>query len=109
MKNAQEAHEAIRPAGESFRTPGQVARSINGDEFRLYELIWQRTIASQMVDARGLTLSLRITASRRRPGMRLQRLRAGPSRSPASCAPTSRPWTRRRAARPMTPSAGCRT
>ncbi len=63
VKNAQEAHEAIRPAGESFRTPGQVARSINGDEFRLYELIWQRTIASQMVDARGLTLSLRITAS----------------------------------------------
>ena len=63
VKNAQEAHEAIRPAGETFRTPGQVARSINGDEFRLYELIWQRTIASQMVDARGLTLSLRITAS----------------------------------------------
>ena len=62
MKNAQEAHEAIRPAGETFRTPGQVATSINGDEFRLYELIWQRTIASQMVDARGLTLSLRITA-----------------------------------------------
>src|SRR6476661_8511993 len=63
VKNAQEAHEAIRPAGETFRTPGQVANSINGDEFRLYELIWQRTIASQMVDARGLTLSLRITAA----------------------------------------------
>ena len=63
VKNAQEAHEAIRPAGETFRTPGQVAQSINGDEFRLYELIWQRTIASQMVDARGLTLSLRITAT----------------------------------------------
>ncbi len=63
VKNAQEAHEAIRPAGETFRTPGQVARSISGDEYRLYELIWQRTIASQMVDARGLTLSLRITAS----------------------------------------------
>src|SRR6476620_10982827 len=63
VKNAQEAHEAIRPAGETFRTPGQVARSINGDEFRLYELIWQRTIASQMVDAKGLTLSLRITAT----------------------------------------------
>ena len=63
VKNAQEAHEAIRPAGETFRTPGQVAGSINGDEFRLYELIWQRTIASQMVDARGLTLSLRITAA----------------------------------------------
>ncbi len=63
VKNAQEAHEAIRPAGESFRTPGQVSRSLSGDEFRLYELIWQRTIASQMVDAKGLTLSLRITAS----------------------------------------------
>ncbi len=63
VKNAQEAHEAIRPAGDSFRTPGQVARSISGDEFRLYELIWQRTIASQMVDAKGLTLSLRITAT----------------------------------------------
>ncbi|SDO90192.1 DNA topoisomerase I [Nakamurella panacisegetis] len=62
VKNAQEAHEAIRPAGENFRTPGQVASGMGADEFRLYELIWQRTIASQMVDARGLTLSLRITA-----------------------------------------------
>ncbi|HEY4993329.1 MAG TPA: type I DNA topoisomerase, partial [Nakamurella sp.] len=65
VKNAQEAHEAIRPAGESFRTPGQVARSLAGDEYRLYELIWQRTIASQMVDAKGLTLSLRISATTR--------------------------------------------
>src|ERR1700712_2333583 len=62
VKNAQEAHEAIRPAGETFRTPAQVASGMGADEFRLYELIWQRTIASQMVDARGLTLSLRITA-----------------------------------------------
>ena len=62
VKNAQEAHEAIRPAGENFRTPGQVASGMGADEFRVYELIWQRTIASQMVDARGLTLSLRITA-----------------------------------------------
>ncbi len=62
VKNAQEAHEAIRPAGETFRTPAQVANGMGADEFRLYELIWQRTIASQMVDARGLTLSLRITA-----------------------------------------------
>ena len=62
VKNAQEAHEAIRPAGETFRTPAQVAGGMGADEFRLYELIWQRTIASQMVDARGLTLSLRITA-----------------------------------------------
>src|SRR5205807_508240 len=47
VKNAQEAHEAIRPAGEVFRTPGEVARELETDEFRLYELIWQRTIASQ--------------------------------------------------------------
>ncbi|WP_420119866.1 type I DNA topoisomerase [Nakamurella sp.] len=63
VKNAQEAHEAIRPAGDNFRTPGQVANQISGDEYRLYELIWQRTIASQMVDARGLTLSVKIDAT----------------------------------------------
>jgi DNA topoisomerase-1 len=61
VKNAQEAHEAIRPAGESFRTPGQVASALQTDEFRLYELIWQRTVASQMADARGTTMSLRIS------------------------------------------------
>ncbi|WP_029137196.1 type I DNA topoisomerase [Nakamurella lactea] len=62
VKNAQEAHEAIRPSGESFRTPGEVAKSLSGDEFRLYELIWRRTVASQMVDAKGLTLQVRIAA-----------------------------------------------
>jgi DNA topoisomerase-1 len=61
VKNAQEAHEAIRPAGESFRTPGSIAREVDGDDFRLYELIWQRTVASQMADARGTTVSVRIT------------------------------------------------
>ena len=61
VKNAQEAHEAIRPAGESFRTPGEVAGEVEADGFRLYELIWQRTIASQMADARGTTMSVRIT------------------------------------------------
>ena len=61
VKNAQEAHEAIRPAGESFVTPGQLHSALDNDEFRLYELIWQRTVASQMADARGTTLSLRIT------------------------------------------------
>ncbi|MGH3904483.1 MAG: type I DNA topoisomerase [Pseudonocardiaceae bacterium] len=61
VKNAQEAHEAIRPAGETFQTPGQVANALDGDEFRLYELIWQRTVASQMADARGTTISVRIT------------------------------------------------
>jgi DNA topoisomerase-1 len=60
VKNAQEAHEAIRPAGDVFQTPGQLHSALDTDEFRLYELIWQRTVASQMADARGTTLSLRI-------------------------------------------------
>jgi len=51
-KNAQEAHEAIRPAGESFRTPGELAPDLSRDEFALYDLIWKRTIASQMSDAK---------------------------------------------------------
>ena len=63
VKNAQEAHEAIRPAGETFRTPGEIAREVDGDDFRLYELIWQRTVASQMADARGTTVSIRIAGS----------------------------------------------
>jgi DNA topoisomerase-1 len=63
VKNAQEAHEAIRPAGETFATPDAVRRELDGDDFRLYELIWQRTVASQMADARGTTLSLRITGA----------------------------------------------
>lgn len=68
VKNAQEAHEAIRPAGETFATPDAVRRELDGDEFRLYELVWQRTVASQMADARGTTLSLRINGeSDRRP------------------------------------------
>ncbi|MBB5956710.1 DNA topoisomerase-1 [Saccharothrix tamanrassetensis] len=65
VKNAQEAHEAIRPAGEVFRTPGEVARELESDEFKLYELIWQRTIASQMADARGNTTSVRISGRTR--------------------------------------------
>ncbi len=60
VKNAQEAHEAIRPAGDTFRTPGEVAAQLSSDEFRLYELIWQRTLASQMADAVGTTVSVRI-------------------------------------------------
>ncbi len=63
VKNAQEAHEAIRPAGETFATPDAVRRELDGDEFRLYELIWQRTVASQMADARGTTLTLRIAGT----------------------------------------------
>ncbi len=63
VKNAQEAHEAIRPAGDTFATPGQLHARLDTDEFRLYELIWQRTVASQMADARGTTLTLRITGT----------------------------------------------
>lgn len=62
-KGAQEAHEAIRPAGDSFRTPAQVANRLSGDEFRLYELIWKRTVASQMADARGSTASIRMAGT----------------------------------------------
>ncbi|MEU4418866.1 DNA topoisomerase, partial [Nocardia salmonicida] len=58
VKNAQEAHEAIRPAGESFRTPAQTG--LTGEQFRLYELIWMRTVASQMKDAVGNTVSIRL-------------------------------------------------
>ena len=65
VKNAQEAHEAIRPAGDVFQTPGQLHAQLDTDEFRLYELIWQRTVASQMADARGTTLSLRISGAAR--------------------------------------------
>ena len=60
-KNSQEAHEAIRPAGERFATPGQLASSLDAEEFKLYELIWQRTVASQMEDARGT--SMKVTVS----------------------------------------------
>jgi DNA topoisomerase-1 len=60
VKNAQEAHEAIRPAGDTFRTPGEVANRLSSEEFRLYELIWQRTLASQMADAVGTTVSIRL-------------------------------------------------
>jgi DNA topoisomerase-1 len=61
-KGAQEAHEAIRPAGDAFRTPGQVAKELNADQFKLYELIWKRTVASQMADAKGSTATIRLGA-----------------------------------------------
>jgi DNA topoisomerase-1 len=60
VKNAQEAHEAIRPSGDRFRTPQDVRSELSTDEHALYELIWMRTIASQMKDAQGQTVSLRI-------------------------------------------------
>ncbi len=58
VKNAQEAHEAIRPAGDTFRTPAQTG--LSGEQFRLYELIWMRTVASQMKDAVGNSVTIRI-------------------------------------------------
>jgi len=61
-KNAQEAHEAIRPAGDSFRTPDALRSELRGDQLRLYELIYQRTVASQMPDARGNTVTVRVAA-----------------------------------------------
>jgi DNA topoisomerase I len=62
VKNAQEAHEAIRPAGDRFRLPSEVTGELDRDELTLYELIWMRTVASQMPDARGQTVSLRLAA-----------------------------------------------
>lgn len=61
-KGAQEAHEAIRPAGDYFRTPKEVQGALTDREFDLYELIWKRTIACQMEDATGVTASVRISA-----------------------------------------------
>jgi DNA topoisomerase I len=61
VKNAQEAHEAIRPAGDRFRTPAEAQRSgLKGDELRLYDLVWKRTVASQMKDATGESVSVRV-------------------------------------------------
>jgi DNA topoisomerase-1 len=55
-KNAQEAHEAIRPAGDIFKTPGELAPELSRDEFALYDLIWKRTVASQMADAKKMQM-----------------------------------------------------
>ncbi len=63
VKNAQEAHEAIRPAGDRFRTPDEVRPSLSREEAALYDLIWRRTVASQMADARGRTVTLRLGAT----------------------------------------------
>ncbi len=63
VKNAQEAHEAIRPAGETFRTPDEAARQLSGDELRLYELVWKRTVASQMADATGTSAQVRLVGT----------------------------------------------
>jgi DNA topoisomerase-1 len=63
VKNAQEAHEAIRPSGDRFRLPDQVRGELDRDEQSLYELIWMRTVASQMADARGQTRTMRLGAT----------------------------------------------
>ncbi len=62
VKNAQEAHEAIRPAGESWPAPGGVT-DLGGDAARLYDLVWQRTVASQMIDATGETVTIRLAGT----------------------------------------------
>ena len=100
VKNAQEAHEAIRPAGDRFRTPQQVQGELSRDEHALYDLIWKRTIASQMKDATrldGLGAARRARVDRRGRGVR--RGRARRSRSAASS-----PRTRRAATRPPRPT-----
>ena len=94
VKNAQEAHEAIRPAGEQFRAPEEVARLVGGVEGRLYDLVWRRTVASQMTDAVGETVTVRLEGATAAPV-------AGPSSRPAapssptraSSGPTSRTTT----------------
>ncbi len=63
VKNAQEAHEAIRPSGDVFRTPAEVAGELVGDEFALYDLIWKRTVASQMVNAQTATTTVKLDAT----------------------------------------------
>jgi DNA topoisomerase I len=65
VKNAQEAHEAIRPAGDTWRTPDEVSKAIEPDQAKVYELVWKRTVASQMKDAVGETVSVRIAGTSR--------------------------------------------
>jgi DNA topoisomerase I len=62
-KNAQEAHEAIRPSGDTFKTPSELSSVLRGNDFKLYDLIWKRTVASQMADAKGSTATVTISAS----------------------------------------------
>ena len=112
VKNAQEAHEAIRPSGDRFRTPGAGRRaSCRGDEFALYDLIWKRTVASQMADARGSTATVTprrrhaADGARRAEFSRLRhrhhlprlprRLRGGPRRRGRGDAATTTPRRRR--------------
>ncbi|MDU7599482.1 MAG: type I DNA topoisomerase [Corynebacterium sp.] len=63
VKNSQEAHEAIRPAGESFATPGQLSGQLDAEEFKLYDLIWKRTVTSQMADAKGTSMKVTVAGT----------------------------------------------
>ena len=60
VKNAQEAHEAIRPAGETFPKPEEIAKKVSPDELKVYELIWKRTMACQMADAKGRRMVVKV-------------------------------------------------
>jgi len=62
-KNAQEAHEAIRPSGDTFKTPAELQSVLRGNDWKLYDLIWKRTVASQMADAKGSTATVTISAT----------------------------------------------
>jgi DNA topoisomerase-1 len=106
VKNAQEAHEAIRPSGDAFRTPGSLGRELDGDELRLYELIWQRTVASQMIDATGTSAVILMTALVRAPPSSCRpTARSSPSRG--SCGPTSRAPTTPPRGSPTMPTGAC--
>jgi DNA topoisomerase-1 len=72
VKNAQEAHEAIRPAGEVFRTPEEVAREVQPDEAKLYELVWMRTVASQMKDSLGESVQVKMEAKETKQGRKVE-------------------------------------
>ena len=105
-KNAQEAHEAIRPAGDHFRTPAQVAGSLTGSQFRLYELSWKRTVASQMADAVGSTATVHVEVPLTGAGAGTgrsagaQRTDARGAATPAATRDTAAPATTRGAATP---------
>jgi DNA topoisomerase I len=82
VKNAQEAHEAIRPAGDRFRTPQQAAATgLKADELRLYDLIWKRTVSCQMKDATGESVSVRVAGT---PGRAVADLAPGGQAAPGS-------------------------
>ena len=101
VKNAQEAHEAIRPAGDRIRTPDDVRAELDGDEQRLYELIWIRTVACQMADARGNKLTIRLQRDvDARTSARRSARRASRTTSSAGGARTSKTSTRATRSKP---------